>query len=283
MLGDPPSLRRPRRWLPALLLTALCLVLGACSSGGKDTRAPGSTQPTTTGAPATTVVPAPAPTSPVSSAGCGRPADAPTLTTRRPGDVALDFVRGDVARTYRLGVPTRYDPDRAAPLVVNLHGSGSNAIEASAYSDLPRTATGRGLLVVTPDALAGKCPRLPVIAFHGTADPIVAYGEGGGTVDASATPNAGLPGTLTNIGDWAAHNGCGPEPLTAHLGDDVERRSYGSCKDGADVVLYTILGGGHTWPGSDVIVGAPSLTTHTISATKLALDWFEAHPRGPDR
>jgi polyhydroxybutyrate depolymerase len=256
-----------------------------------------------------------------------------------------------VVRDYRLAVPARYDPDRPAPLVVNLHGSGSYALEASAYSDLPRAATDRGMLVVTPDALDGKwqlspagsdadfvqalvddiearycvdearvfligmslgawkaaaqachegsryaavalvavevfpgtCPRLPVIAFHGTADTVVAYGPGGGTVDRAATPNAGLPGTLTNIAAWAEHNGCDPDPVTTPLGDDVQRRVYGSCAQGADVVLYTVVGGGHTWPGSDIVIGPPALTTHTISATKLALDWFEAHPRSAGR
>jgi polyhydroxybutyrate depolymerase len=42
-----------------------------------------------------------------------------------------------------------------------------------------------------------------------------------------------------------------------------------------DVELYTIFGGDHTWPGADIAIGP---TTPTVDATRLALDFFEAHP-----
>lgn len=73
------------------------------------------------------------------------------------------------------------------------------------------------------------------------------------------------------------------DPVRKQVGDDVVRQSYRSCKDSADVVLYTIFGGGHTWPGSNINIGAASLTTHTISATPLLLDWFHEHSRSPNR
>ncbi len=39
---------------------------------------------------------------------------------------------------------------------MNLHGSGSNALQASVYGDVPRSAAERGMLVVTPEALEGR-------------------------------------------------------------------------------------------------------------------------------
>jgi polyhydroxybutyrate depolymerase len=267
--------------------------------------------------------------------------------TKLPGDVPLTLPMGTTERTYRLGVPGDYDPQRPTPLIVDLHGSGSNALQASVYSDLPRRAGARGYIVVTPDAVDGKwqispagadadflkalvddverrycvdrdrvhligmslgawkaaatachsgdryasialvavevypgtCPPMPVVVFHGTADPVVAYGPGGGTVDHADTPNAGLPGTRSNVARWAAGNGCNPKPAVRDLGTDVVLRRFRSCEQGADVDFYTIVGGGHTWPGSAVIIGKPALTTSTIDATRLALDWFAAHPR----
>lgn len=281
------------------------------------------------------------------SAGCGRPADAARVGSKLPGDVPLTLPMGTTERTYRLGVPDAYDPKRPTPLIVDLHGSGSNALQASAYSDLPRQAGARGYLVVTPDAIDGKwqispagtdadflaalvddverrycvdldrvhlvgmslgawkaaatachsgnryasialvavevypgtCPPMPVVVFHGTADPVVAYGAGGGTVNQADTPNAGLPGTQSNVARWAKGNGCNPKPTVRELGTDVVLRRYRSCEQGADVDFYTIIGGGHTWPGSAIILGKPGLTTSTIDATRLALDWFAAHPR----
>lgn len=325
-----PMQRRARH---VALCAALCaLVVGACSTRGA-TKVPPSTPRTTVASDGST--------------GCGRPADTTRVGTDLPGDVPLRLRVGAIDRAYRLAVPRRYSPDRPAPLIVNLHGSGSSAIQASIYSDLPRQAGGRGMLVVTPEAIdgkwqlspagadadflsalvtdlearycvdldrvhligmslgawkaaatachegdryasialvtvevyPGKCPPLPVIAFHGTADAMVAYGSGGGTVQSADTPNDGLPGTLTNIAAWAKGNGCKPKPVVHDIGNDVVLRRYRSCDLGADVDLYTIIGGGHTWPGSAIKIGNRGLTTTTISATDLALDWFQAHPR----
>lgn len=318
----------------ALLATAL--VAGCSGGSGGERDEPDAVDTTTTAAAAEIAA----------SAGCGLEPDVARIGPEGPGDVARTFPSGGVDRTYRLAVPTDYDPDQPAPLVVNLHGSGSNALQASVYGDVPRAGTDRGMVVVAPEAIDGRwelggegadgtflidvvddltarycidldrihligmslgawkaaatacafagrfasvalvtvevfpgtCDPLPVIAFHGTADPVVAYGEGG-TVDDADTPNAGLPGTLDNIAAWADNGGCDPEPERSELGDDVTLRRYTGCDEGVGVELYTIDGGGHTWPGSEVIIGPASMTTDTIDATALALDWFEAHPR----
>lgn len=325
------------RLAPRLVAASVAvLVLAACSSDGGSTTSPSTTAPIATTT--TTTVPA--------SAGCGRAPDVARLSDATPGDVAASFTSGGVARAYRLAVPASYDPDEAAPLIVNLHGSGSNALQASVYGDVPRAAASRNTLVVTPEAIDGRwelggtgpdadflvallddvearycvdpdrvhlmgmslgawkaaatacsfpdrfasvalvtvevfpgsCEPLPVIAFHGTADATVAYGPGGGTVDDADTVNAGLPGTLSNVAAWAESGGCDPEPDDSSIGDDVRLRRFAGCDDGIGVELYTIVGGGHTWPGAEIALGDPSLTTQTIDATELSLDWFDAHP-----
>jgi len=127
--------------------------------------------------------------------------------------------------------------------------------------------------LVTVEVHPDGCPPLPVVAFHGTADATVPYGEGSGH-EFPDSPNAALPGTHDNIARWAKGNGCDPEPAVERIGDDVERWTYRGCT--ADVVLYTIFGGGHTWPGARIRIGP---TPGTIDATEIAFDWFEAHPR----
>ena len=107
---------------------------------------------------------------------------------------------------------------------------------------------------------------------------MVAYGPGGGTVDQAATPNAGVPGSLGNIAKWAANGGCGATPVVTEVGDDVVRRRFTGCDAGVGVEHYTVIGGGHTWPGADIDIADAALTTDTIDATALTLDWFEAHP-----
>ena len=115
---------------------------------------------------------------------------------------------------------------------------------------------------------------VPMIAFHGTGDPAVPYGGGTSWV----TPER-FPSILSWTASWARRNGCGPDPVDSAVAADVTRREYTSCADEAAVVLYTILGGGHTWPG-----GGPlpewfaGRTTRSIDASSLMWAFFRAHP-----
>lgn len=75
---------------------------------------------------------------------CDRPAPA-GLTERT-------LESGGVARNYLLYVPASYAGTDEVPLVVNLHGSGSNAEEQLAGTQLETVADEHGFLVVTPNA-----------------------------------------------------------------------------------------------------------------------------------
>lgn len=41
--------------------------------------------------------------------------------------------------------------------------------------------------------------------------------------------------------------------ISANQKGQVTGETWGGCKNGADVVLYTVEGGGHSWPGSDLM------------------------------
>jgi polyhydroxybutyrate depolymerase len=107
---------------------------------------------------------------------------------------------------------------------------------------------------------------IPVMAFHGTADLVVPYsGMGLFFVDVEEW-----------AADWAVRNGCDPDPTDERVTEDVVKRSWSGCT--ADTHLFTIEGGAHGWPGSDVSIIAVS-STDTISATELIWDFFVAHPK----
>ncbi|MCH7793323.1 MAG: polyhydroxybutyrate depolymerase [Planctomycetes bacterium] len=127
----------------------------------------------------------------------------------------------------------------------------------------------------------GSCDArpVPVIAFHGTNDLLVSLGP---------IENTAIPG-------WASHNACtGPteqDPLAGTVGVRLVR--YDGCDGGATVELYVVFdvdtvtagdqGGGHTWPGSTLVL-PPAFkdllgqTTQEISANALMWDFFLAHP-----
>ncbi len=118
-------------------------------------------------------------------------------------------------------------------------------------------------------------PRpVPMISFHGTADRFTPYHGGSSWV----APRP-FPSMVTWTANWARRNRCAPEPIDSPVAADVTRRAYTNCADGADVVLYTIEGGGHTWPGGKPLpewFAGP--TTRSIDASSQMWAFFREHP-----
>jgi len=121
------------------------------------------------------------------------------------------------------------------------------------------------------------CPEprpAPVVAFHGSADPVTPYE--GAKVWLVPYPFPAIPQW---IGAWARRNRCAPDPVDSRVAGDVRRREYTGCADDASVVLYTIDGGGHTWPGgAELPAWLLGRTTRSIDATRMMWEFFRAHP-----
>lgn len=83
------------------------------------------------------------------------------MTSTGPGDVPLTLESGGEVRSYRLGVPASYTRNNPVPLILNLHGANSNALQQSAYSNMPRLAAAQGMITVAPDAMAGNWQLSP--------------------------------------------------------------------------------------------------------------------------
>ena len=114
---------------------------------------------------------------------------------------------------------------------------------------------------------------MPMIAFHGTRDPIVPYNGGATWISPRAFPNV-----LKWTANWAERNRCAPNPVESMVAADVSRRAYTDCAVGAAVVLYTVNGAGHTWPGGKPLPEwLAGTTSQSIDATSLMWDFFREH------
>lgn len=118
---------------------------------------------------------------------------------------------------------------------------------------------------------------VPMVAFHGTEDRYTPY-HGGKTFVARQH----FPAIPTWTTYWARRNRCAETPTDTRVADDVTRRAYGGCAAGADVVLYTVHGGGHTWPGGGPMPEWFAGRTSTgIHASRESWAFFQAHPLVP--
>lgn len=144
---------------------------------------------------------------------------------------------------------------------------------------------------------------VPVVAFHGTADPEVHYDgsaskaaadlpspTGAGRMTATQAKMFGTRGIFTKgpsipaeVAAWANRNGCQSAVTTTRIAPDVSLLAWACPRRGA-VELYRIRGGGHTWPGSTESAALSSLlgpTTFSISADAAMWRFFRAHPLAP--
>lgn len=117
---------------------------------------------------------------------------------------------------------------------------------------------------------------VPAILFHGTADPLVPYH--GGPSGVFKVPFPDIPQWVQSL---AEHNGCPPTPTQLPDRGSVKGLRYANGPANAEVVLYTVAGGGHTWPGGAampaLIVGH---TSADVDATRIMWDFFAQHPMG---
>lgn len=115
-----------------------------------------------------------------------------------------------------------------------------------------------------------------VIAFSGMQDQHVLY-EGGQALEA-ADPRVDIS-AAESIAFWVEANGCDPVPATETQADgNIIIDTYSNCAGRADVVLVTIVDGGHAWPGADRGL-ASDPPTQDISANEMMLEFFLAHPK----
>ena len=137
-----------------------------------------------------------------------------------------------------------------------------------------------GTLTIDPGTIHAA---MPIIHFHGTDDRYVPYAGGRGS--RSVTRNSYMPVEET-IKLWLGINQARAIPLVEELpalhndGTRVIRYTYRVGRDGQNIVLYKIIGGGHTWPGQPHARLLLGPTTTEISANDLMWDFFHTHVKG---
>jgi polyhydroxybutyrate depolymerase len=204
------------------------------------------------------------------------------LPSPQPDDVAfmkaaLDAVEAelciDQSRVYSTGI------SNGAMMSIRLACSLSARI--AAIAPVAGAYYPPDALNLNPAETCSDTGSMPVMAFHGTADAYVPFNGGVGT--GTAGLNFRLPVDDNTpaedvMSDWSIHDSCTGSRSESTVSSEVRFIEYGNCAGGAQVQLYAVDGGGHTWPGA---FDVPSLgyTTHQINATDLIWSFFATHSK----
>lgn len=124
-------------------------------------------------------------------------------------------------------------------------------------------------------------PRtVAVMHTHGSADGHVPF-DGGEGCGPAGVPFASVPATMERR---RLLNGCDATTSRVFEQGDGTCEGYDGCDEGADVVLCTIAGGGHSWPGGEPAAGlipcpANGGQSTTFLASEAIWQFFAAHGR----
>ena len=286
-----------------------------------------------------------------SSAGC---------STTSPGSTTLSLKVNGFTRTVIVHVPKDSTGTTPLALVLNLHGSGSTALEQEGFTKMDKTSNQDGFIVAYPQALLpdgtgfdwnipgvpliggrpvpaksandvkfltslvgimesrycvnpkevystgfsggarmtsqlacddsaifaavapvsglrrpAPCPTtraVPVISFHGGADPVDPFtGHGQEYWTYSVT---------TAAKDWSSQDKCTSTKHSTPV-NGVKLTTYAGCSNAAQVELYEITAEGHEWPGGPTMPTALTAIlgpqTTLINANALIWAFFQAH------
>jgi polyhydroxybutyrate depolymerase len=164
----------PVRTRVALLLAALVIVAAACSDDGPETAA--TTEP---------------------------PGCAPARAAE-PGTATRTTTHDDLDRSYELTIPAAYDGITPVPLVLNLHGFGSDGAEENDYTRMPDAAGARGYVVVAPDGGPLSVPSDSSAAADASAYDGMPFWNFFGSGGVTFGPGTTVPGLATDASQLGA-------------------------------------------------------------------------------
>jgi polyhydroxybutyrate depolymerase len=180
---------------------------------------------------------------------------------------------------------SRVDPRRV--YVAGFSNGGMMALRLSiAASDRIAAAACIAGLLPRHLSLVRPVKPVPLLMIHGTDDRTVPWA--GGVLVRGKKKRGEVLSVLDTVSYWARNNGCNAQVAVKIL-PDVDTRdgtvgflvNYGCPDPDNELVLVSIQGGGHTWPGAAATM--PDLnegkTSRDLNASQFIWDFFSRHKR----
>ncbi|HOE17168.1 MAG TPA: PHB depolymerase family esterase [Syntrophorhabdaceae bacterium] len=119
---------------------------------------------------------------------------------------------------------------------------------------------------------------LSVIIFHGMNDDHIFYRGGKSLNMKDGRERVDTPVSYA-VSFWVKHNQCSAAPQSEEKGRIIKDLYTGGLS-GTEVILNSIKGGGHAWPGGKKMrnIGADD-PVHAVPATDMLWEFFKNHPK----
>jgi polyhydroxybutyrate depolymerase len=200
--------------------------------------------------------------------GPGYPPPAPPPPDRREGaprNQDMQFLHGMLDR-----VATEYSIDTRRIYAVGLGEGGFLAMRlgCNAADRLAAVAAVGASLPQMQNCVPARA--LPILLMNGTDDPIVHY-DGGRYKEGMVR----LLSAEDTAKEWARLNHCSEKPAESKLpaqsgGKDTKVFLFDACQENAQVALYSVKNGGHTWPDGEQYMSEKEIgkTSHALNANE---------------
>jgi polyhydroxybutyrate depolymerase len=171
----------------------------------------------------------------------------------------------------------RYKIDRTRVYLTGISNGAMMAYRVAAEAPhlVAAVAAVAGSLEIPVTGIKGP---VPILHFHGTEDEYLPFTGGQGSKTAPGNFHNSVEKTIQA---WVKINRSETIPQIEELpekvknGTRVVRYTYAARKDGAEVILYKIIGGGHTWPGRPIREKLLGKSTMNIDANEIMWEFFE--------
>jgi polyhydroxybutyrate depolymerase len=184
------------------------------------------------------------------------------------------FVRAlvdQLEKTYSI------NPDRIMATGISNGGAFAQQLACRAGSPFSAVVSVSGILNVADAAACAPDRPVHFTLFHGTADPILPFE--GGELSLRDGTHINLLSVAGTMALWARFNKCQTQTQPLDVkdisqtpdGTQVQQIHYLNCELHGSSVLYKIIGGGHTWPGSSPATPNEAMgrISHQVSASGI--------------
>jgi polyhydroxybutyrate depolymerase len=189
----------------------------------------------------------------------------------------VGFIRALIAELER-SYPI--EPKRVYATGISAGGFFSNRLACGLADKIAAIASVAATMAESLVPICKPSQPVSILFMHGTGDPMVHIN--GGLILRDRGRSISLEDAARFWRNWDQSS---PTPVVRDLpdrereGTRVHRETWSRGKQGTEVVVYTIEGGGHTWPGGPqyLPVALVGKASRNLDATQVIWEFFQHH------